>query len=659
MRRSRTVMTNFAIGEVAPEFFARLETEQYSVALKRLENAYCRMQGGISKMPGTLYLGDAYSEGAGNPVRLASFVYDSDDAYVLEFGELYLRIWDKDGTVHQTIDTNCWSAKDVHRLQIAGSDRFRFMAHAGYAPRKLDFNVSTKVFELTIPTFTNTTGGANFGDAGDCPGAVSFYEERLVFGGTINEPMTMWASEVGVFTNFLPPDPITAASPWQHTLSHGAADDARILWIDAYGVLLAGSSTTEYSIRGTSDVGLTATSFLIRRESAYGSDPVQSKLVDDNLIFAQRYGKRIRSYAYRDINSPYIGEELNFVANHITKPGIVQIDHSQDPLGITWFVRKDGVLVGMTSERGMEAYAWHKHTTNGRYESVAVIPGVEHDEIWVAVARDINGATTRYIERFDTMEYQDQADGVFTHSAIVVGGEDPVSVSAMDFADPLTATVSSATGFTVGDFVRIRAPESDVDILGGGEYEITAITGEVLTLGTTDGGGAIDASGWTGTFSGPAVAMRVYDAVSGLGHLEGETVAVLADGGRHAEKEVDSGAIALDRWTEKAIIGLPYRAIAESLPGMFGVFQQSVRASVRFHHTVGCLAGDKEGDLREMLWKTQDDDYVGPAPLFTGDKRDFFPGFTKMDQGFTIANDYPLPWTVLGIIVETTVSPED
>lgn len=659
MRRNRTAMLSFSFGEVSPDYHGNMDSQPYQVALKRLENAYSRIQGGVSKMSGTEFISQAHATGTGFPVRLAPFVYDADHVYVLEFGDEYLRIWDKDGTVHQTITTNLYGAEHVHEIQIAGSDRFRFIAHVLYAPRRLDFNVGTGVFTLDVPTFTDTAEAVNFGDAGDHPGAVSFYEERVIFGGTINQPMTVWGSKTGVFLTFLPDSPITAASSWQHTMSHGAADNSRILWIDAYGVLIVATSTTEYSIRGTSDVGLTATSFLIRRESAYGSSPMQSKLIDDTLVFAQRYGKRLRSYSYRDVNSPYVGVEINMLAQHITGPGVRQMDNIQDPLGIVWFVRDDGVLIGVSKEPGADMWAWHRHTTDGKYESIAAIPGATRDELWAVVVRTIGGTELRYIERFSSMEKLPAQDGVFVHSAVIQGGETPLGLVGITFADPLTCEVSDASGLTAGDFIRLRRESGDEAIPGEGEYKIESIVGAVLTLGATNGAGAIDASSWGLTYTSGGVAVQIYDSVSGLSHLEGKTVAVLADGGRHAEQVVDTGAIDLNRWTEKAIVGLKYTAIAETLPGMFGMFQQSIRSGMRFLNTVGCLAGDSADDMREMLWKEPGDDYVGPAPLFTGDKRDFFPGFTKMDQGFAIGNDYPLPWNVLGVIMETTASPED
>ena len=53
--------------------------------------------------------------------------------------------------------------------------------------------------------------------------------------------------------------------------------------------------------------------------------------------------------------------------------------------------------------------------------------------------------------------------------------------------------------------------------------------------------------------------------ISGLAHLEGQTVSVLADGATHPDKVVSSGAIVLERAASKVKVGLPYTSLLQTM----------------------------------------------------------------------------------------------
>ena len=61
------------------------------------------------------------------------------------------------------------------------------------------------------------------------------------------------------------------------------------------------------------------------------------------------------------------------------------------------------------------------------------------------------------------------------------------------------------------------------------------------------------------------------DGVSGLSHLEGKTVSILADGGVHPQRVVASGAVALTAPATKIIVGLPYQSDLQTLPFSAGI----------------------------------------------------------------------------------------
>jgi len=81
---------DFRLGEVAPSFYGRADLGMYGSGLRTLRNAYVKRMGGITNRPGTLYKGTTKGSGA---VVLVDAVFDDTENYVLEFGNLYVRVW--------------------------------------------------------------------------------------------------------------------------------------------------------------------------------------------------------------------------------------------------------------------------------------------------------------------------------------------------------------------------------------------------------------------------------------------------------------------------------------------------------------------------------------------------------------------------------------
>jgi hypothetical protein len=94
---ARIILPSFAKGELSPELHGRVDIGAYSVGLARAKNTVVHTYGGISKRPGTAYLGPC-AEHTYAP-RLMPFVFKTADQYVLEFGETYIRFIRSNGHV--------------------------------------------------------------------------------------------------------------------------------------------------------------------------------------------------------------------------------------------------------------------------------------------------------------------------------------------------------------------------------------------------------------------------------------------------------------------------------------------------------------------------------------------------------------------------------
>ena len=155
-------------------------------------------------------------------------------------------------------------------------------------------------------------------------------------------------------------------------------------------------------------------------------------------------------------------------------------------------------------------------------------------------------------------------------------------------------------------------------------------------------------------------------SVTGLDHLEGQIVKVLADGRAHTDEVVAGGAITLDYEASKVQVGLPYTWEFETLKLPFGTQSGSGVGKIKEIAHVGlCLLDsgpmqigivtydEEEG---RILWPTQEKAWLrdGQAfdeaiPLFTGETHIGLEGAARRDVRIFLTGDAPLPFTCLSI----------
>lgn len=97
---ANVIITSFNSGILSPTLSGRIDFSKYVSGLQTCLNAIPLPQGGVTRRPGTEYLGETTSE-----ARLIPFVFSEDQAYMLEFSDLRMRVWADGGRV-QTVDSN-------------------------------------------------------------------------------------------------------------------------------------------------------------------------------------------------------------------------------------------------------------------------------------------------------------------------------------------------------------------------------------------------------------------------------------------------------------------------------------------------------------------------------------------------------------------------
>jgi hypothetical protein len=148
------------------------------------------------------------------------------------------------------------------------------------------------------------------------------------------------------------------------------------------------------------------------------------------------------------------------------------------------------------------------------------------------------------------------------------------------------------------------------------------------------------------------------NTISGLNHLEGETVQILADGSAHADKTVSGGSITLDRNASTVHVGYSYTSLVETLRieagADDGVSQGKIKrihgVTVRFIDTVGAEVGPDTNNLDRIPFRDSSMAMDTAVPMFDGDKEIFFPSSYETDARAVVRQTQPLPMTVLAIM---------
>ena len=120
---TRITQASFTRGELTPRLDSRTNLEQYAIGLKRAKNAIIHQEGGISNRMGLEYCGIAkYSN---KHTRCMKFVFNSEQTYMLEFGEKYIRFM-KDGGYIVYPDTYGLTYEGSYTLSEQSENLFKY-----------------------------------------------------------------------------------------------------------------------------------------------------------------------------------------------------------------------------------------------------------------------------------------------------------------------------------------------------------------------------------------------------------------------------------------------------------------------------------------------------------------------------------------------------
>lgn len=266
------------------------------------------------------------------------------------------------------------------------------------------------------------------------PRAVGLFDGRLWWGGR-DRIFGSVSDAYESFDDFYEGD----AGTINRSVSSGSFE--RILWILSLQRLIAGTATEEVSMRASSfDDPITPTEFTSRAASSRGSaDKIGALKIDSYGIFVQRNGTRVFELSYQSNAQDYTSVDITRLAPDVCKPGVAQMAVQRTPDTRVWCVLSDGTMACLLYERDDDVVSWVEVEMEGAtIESVAVLPGVTEDEVYVSVLR----GSKRTLERFARLD--EVVGGVFNKNLdghVVYDGSSTTTITGLDHLNGLDVSV--------------------------------------------------------------------------------------------------------------------------------------------------------------------------------------------------------------------------
>lgn len=685
MASTKVLQRGFGGGEQSPQMYGRIDDPKYQIGLDVCRNFICLPQGPIQNRPGFEYV--AETKFADKKCRIIPFVFNLQQTFVIELGDKYARFHTRGGTlmngeVPYEIETP-WEEKDLFDLHYTQSNDVVTIVHPNYAPREIrrysntDWRLVLCSFGTSLKTPTNVKAervsqaaddsnkdkytfqykvsclnadkseesaasnsvsvtanlyaygttvkiscdaveGATFyrfyknqgglysyiGDSettsiiddnigpntsitprrfdetikeGNWPAAVGYFEQRKVFAGFTQDPQRI------VMTASSTESDLSYSLPTQDTdrinFRIASREFNQIQHIVPLAQLMLLTTGAEMRVSPLNSDAITPSSISVRPQSYIGTDTVQPVIVNNNVIYASARDGHLRELAYQYSAGGYVAGDLCLRSAHLFDfRRVKDMALYKAPVPIVWAVSSDGRLLGLTYIPEQQIGSWHRHDTNGAFESCACISEDDEDRLYVVTQREINGRSVRFIERMSSMQFENLSDAFFVDCGATYRG-DPVS--------------------TVG----------------------------------------------------------------GLSWLEGQKVAILADGAVVPQQTVTNGQIKLSVPASIITIGLPYESDAKTLPAIIndssyglGRNKNVSRVTLKVYRTSGIFVGPSFDDDVLVEYKQRTTEPCGAPPaMVSGDVSiRLLPSWTDTGS-ICIRQADPLPLTLLSYALDLSV----
>ena len=531
-----------------------------------------------------------------------------------------------------------------------------------------------------------------FNTTDEFPATTAYYKQRQMFAQTNNNPQNIFLSVIGDFPNFNTSLPLREDDAITYRLVCRQVNEIRhLVPLDDLIILTSGG---EWVGVGNDSGVVSPLTFNVTIEEYTGSSEVPPIIVNNSVVFVEARGESVRDLGYKLDVDGYTGNDLTILVRHLFEGfTISEWTFAKVPYSIIWAVRNDGTLLGLTYNREQEVFAWHRHVLGGNFGECTVT---------VTDFANIAVGTTLVLTKTDGTTVTFTSEAVSAAAPAETLGFRP-NASNNTTADNIFTAVNAHADFTVenpaANVVTIR------ETLKSGSGKLSVVSSDTTRLAVTVEGISVveSVTSVPETFDANEDAVYVivkrtiggatkryierlkkrifatkedsffvdsgltYDStpvstITGLDHLEGQTVAILADGNILSRQNVSDGAVSLGSLTfSKVHIGLPITATIEMLP-LDVVLSTARETSVSrqknateltlfLEDTTGLQVG-KDQDNLVTIAARQFETFGSPAELKSDEVCIKIGPEWKFRKRPVIQQSQPVPAKVLGIAVD-------
>lgn len=303
------------------------------------------------------------------------------------------------------------NVKPTHTEGSASDGKINWVyQHAGYGTGKITAvtdgqNATVEVVEK-FPENTSTATKkwqiSSIGKDGVYPTCGCFFKERLCLGMNTSKGPAVLFSQTGDYENF--DDQEFGEQKANCAIKLPILGQMNtIQWLTAMESLYVGTggAITEIAPQTTSNA-FGPENITYNKVTNVGSNCLPPILLGGSELYVGGEGKSIYDLLYVNDNQAYDPQEVSLLSSTWLKKGLKAWALQYDPDRIVWCVVKDGTLLGLTYNNAQQVRAFHKHTTQGEFISVAVIPSPDGqtDELWAIIKRKLGGVDTYCVEYF-------------------------------------------------------------------------------------------------------------------------------------------------------------------------------------------------------------------------------------------------------------------
>jgi len=633
MTRVNVTQTNFTAGELSPDLFGRSDLRAYINGASRLRNVFLRPTGGVSRRDGLRHIAKLIGR-----ARLISFEFNTDQSYLLVLTDGRMDVYLDGAYAFHSVSP--WSEAQLSDLSWTQMADTLLVVHPDMAPRRITRASHTS---WTIRTWDYANDG-----------------------NRIFEPYYRFANPLISMT------PSNVVGNVTLTTSSGVFTPEHA----GTRLLLRGKPVTITAYQAANTVSATIHEEI---ENAYAT----RDWVEQALSPAHGYARSVTFHQNRLViggsrDVPHhiwmskVGDLFNFDTGEGLDDEAISFDLLSDQLNAIRAVFSATDLEVFTS--GAE---W---TITGNPLAPATLIATRQTRIGTlgphtVPPRRVDGATLfvgatgqdlrEYL--FTDLEQAYQAADLALLARHLI--QDPVD---MDY-DPVRrllhlvladGTLATMTNYRSEKVTAWTLQETDGAIHAvaetGGSVYVAVTRANGVNLERFDAGIALDAA-LPGSDSTPRATW------SGLSHLEGRTVRILADGADAGTAVVSGGSVTLDAPASEVLIGLPFSHEIAPLPpaisggrgGGPGTMIRLIRATLRLKDTAALWLDTGAGPSIQPFQTFGGDAVLDqpPAPL-SGDLSIRALGWQRDSTAplWRVIQDAPLPCTVLSVTMEVKVT---